>query len=119
MRFQVGKVVVRRAYREHRFLRGELRELGVEVLALFRGKETVEVGLAFAGDVGHGALEGAGHAAEAAAEAAAYHVCHVGGMDREEGDGAVVIRGRCSLLLERCCVEEWMLGAAGRCSDGR
>lgn len=90
MHFQVGKVVVRKAYCEHRFLRGELRELGVEVLALFRGKEAVEVGLAFAGDVGHGALEGAGHAAEAAAEAAAYHVCHVEGMDREEGDWAVV-----------------------------
>ncbi len=84
--FRLGEVVMGRAYREHGFLRREFGELGVEVLALFRGKEAVQVGLAFADDVGHRALEGAGHAAEAAAEAAADHVCHVGGMDREVGD---------------------------------
>jgi len=77
--FRLGEVVMGRAYREHGLLRGEFGEFGVEVLALFRGKEAVQVGLAFADDVGHRALEGAGHAAEAAAD----HVCHVGGMDRE------------------------------------
>lgn len=74
---------VRRAYGEHGFLCSEFGDLGVEVLSLFGWEEAVEVILAFADDVGDGALEGTRHAAEAAA----YHVCHRWKVCVEVGGG--------------------------------
>ena len=63
-----------KTYGEHRFLRRELGDFGVQILSLFRREEAVEIVLTGVDGIRDGALEGACHPAETAS----YQVCHLG-----------------------------------------